>query len=314
MALSTDQLAALRDLTRTGVLSAEQEGAVRAALGGSAKAKGGISQLLVELLGYVGGGLLLGGAALLLGTSWEDLSRVGRVALSGIATVVLVAGGLVIGGGPSAVRTLTRQRERVVATLFALAAATSAVTAGLAVTDHDFAIGSTAGLVAAVAGYVVVPMAIGHLAASAAGVCAVGAWTGELVADTPLAIGVGLFVLGAVWFVVALLGVLRPVPLGLGIGATIALFGAQQPLGDSDTAVWAYALSAAVALVSFVAYLRSRTTVLLVAGVVATTVVVPEAVWDWTDGAVSGGGLLLVAGAALLAASGLGVRLRARTR
>jgi hypothetical protein len=80
-------------------------------------------------------------------------------------------------------------------------------------------------------------------------------------------------------------------------------------LGDSDTVVWAYALSAAVALVAFAAYLRSRTTVLLVAGVVATTVVVPEAVWDWTDGAVSGGGLLLVAGAALVANSGLGVRL-----
>ncbi|HEX6343258.1 hypothetical protein [Umezawaea sp.] len=116
------------------------------------------------------------------------------------------------------------------------------------------------------------------------------------------------------WFAVALLGVLRPVPLGFGIGVAIALFGAQQLLGGSDTVAWAYALSAAVAPVSFAAYPRSRTTVLLVAGVVATTSVVPEAVWDWTDGAVSGGGLLLAAGAAPLAASGLGVRLRARTR
>ncbi|WP_093588668.1 hypothetical protein [Lentzea waywayandensis] len=49
-----------------------------------------------------------------------------------------------------------------------------------------------------------------------------------------------------------------------------------------------------------------HSTVLLVAGVVATTVVVPEVVWDLTDGAVGGGVLPLVAGAVLLAAS-LGV-------
>ncbi|MDX8141446.1 hypothetical protein OG205_09810 [Lentzea sp. NBC_00516] len=54
-------------------------------------------------------------------------------------------------------------------------------------------------------------------------------------------------------------------------------------------------------------------TILLVAGVVATTADVPEVVWDLTDGAVGGGVLLLVAGAVLLATS-LGSTWLRRTR
>ncbi len=90
----------------------------------------------------------------------------------------------------------------------------------------------------------------------------------------------------------------------------MALFGAQYPLAGSGTAVVAYALTGALAIASFAAYLRAYRIVLLVTGVVASTIVVPEAVWDWTDGAVSGGALLLVAGAVLLVASGAGLRLR----
>jgi hypothetical protein len=46
------------------------------------------------------------------------------------------------------------------------------------------------------------------------------------------------------------------------------------------------------------------------AGVLAMTLVVPEALHDWTDGSVSAAGSLLVAGLTLLAASAIGLRLR----
>jgi hypothetical protein len=105
--------------------------------------------------------------------------------------------------------------------------------------------------------------------------------------------------------------VLRPAQLALAVGAATALFGAQQLLAGH--APVAYALTGCLALVCFVTYFGMRSTVLLVAGVVATTIVVPEVVWDLTDGAVGGGVLLLVAGAVLLATS-LGSTWMRRTR
>ena len=52
---------------------------------------------------------------------------------------------------------------------------------------------------------------------------------------------------------------------------------------------------------------------LLVAGVVAATLVVPEIVADVSGGAVEGAMILLVGGAALVAASAIGLRLRRAT-
>ncbi|NUT92280.1 MAG: DUF2157 domain-containing protein, partial [Saccharothrix sp.] len=85
--------AALRRLTEAGVISAEQEQAVRVALDGPAGASSRTGRL-VEIGGYVGGGLLLGGAVLLVATAWEDLPRAGRLTLLVAATVVLVAAGV----------------------------------------------------------------------------------------------------------------------------------------------------------------------------------------------------------------------------
>ncbi|GLZ27938.1 hypothetical protein Lesp02_01280 [Lentzea sp. NBRC 105346] len=310
MPLNAHQQAALRDLTTRGVLSADQELAVREALEEPGVAP---RHRIVELLGYLGGGLLLGGAALLLGTSWEDLSRTAKVALLGTTTVVLVVAGLLIAGGPARVRTLTHQRGRVVSTLFALAAATAAFTGGVAYEDHEAVVGGTTGLVVAIAGYVVLPTVIAYLAVAATAAFATGAWVTDFVAETPVAVGIALFTLGVLGMGLAIAGVLRPVPLAIAIGGVVALFGAQQPLAGSDTAALTYSLTAALAVGCFAAYFRFHSIVLLVAGVVATTIAVPEAVWDWTDGVVGGGALLLVAGAVLLAASGIGMRLR-RTR
>jgi hypothetical protein len=309
MALNVRQQAALRELTARGVLTHDQEAAVREALDEAAAPKGSANRL-VEMLGYVGGGLLLGGAALLFATSWEDLSKIAKVVLLGAATLTLVAAGLAIAGGPSEVGRLTHQRRRVVSTLFALASGTTAFTAGVSVNSHEFVAGSAAGLVVAVAAHAMVPTAITLLAVAATSVSTTGASVVEFVSERPLTMGFALFALGVIGACLALAGVLRPVPLALAAGAAVALFGAQHPLAGSDTAVVAYALTGALAIASFAAYLRAHQIVLLVTGVVATTIVVPEAVWDWTDGAVSGGALLLVAGAVLLVASGVGLRLR----
>lgn len=307
--LSTEQLSSLRELVRSGVLTEEQEQAVEAALHQPAQETR--PQRLIEIVGYVGGGLLLGGAALLASTSWENLDRVGKIGLTSIATLVLLVAGVLIGGGPAALRLVTGARRRIVGTLFALASGTAAYCGGAAVDLDELFVGGLAGLVVAVVTYVVVPTAPGLLASGFFSALVVGDFAGEQFDGPPLAVGLALFGLGAVWFGLATTGVLKSLrQLGLAIAAAIGLVGAQVPMMDDWSMAWAYVLTAVLAAVSFVSYLREHSIVLLVAGVVATTIVVPEAVSDWTGGTVSGGGLVLVAGFVLLAASGLGMALR----
>ena len=62
MAMTARQSEALRDLTTRGVLSADQESAVRAALEDTG-APPRVADRVAELAAYVGGGLVLGGAA-----------------------------------------------------------------------------------------------------------------------------------------------------------------------------------------------------------------------------------------------------------
>lgn len=58
---------------------------------------------LAELAGYAGGGLMFGGAALLVATSWTELARPGRIALLNVATAGRT--GTVAGPGDAGRRT-----------------------------------------------------------------------------------------------------------------------------------------------------------------------------------------------------------------
>jgi len=310
MAVTARQKQALHALTAQGTLSAEQEEAVVAALEDTG-APLRIGDRLAEVAAYLGGGLVLGGAALVLGVSWEDLTRLARVGVLGAATAGLVVAAFVVAGGISAVRSVAHRRRRVVSTLFSLAVVTAAFTAVTTASSHQVVVGTTTGLLVAIAAYALVTTALGYLVLAAGAILAVIAWITELVPDSALPSGVALFVLGLAGLFLSLVDVLRPAQLALAAGAATALFGAQQPLGGD--APIAYALTACLAFVCFVIYFGVHSTVLLVAGVVATTIVVPELVWDLTDGAVGGGVLLLVAGAVLLATS-LGARWMRRTR
>jgi hypothetical protein len=75
---------------------------------------------------------------------------------------------------------------------------------------------------------------------------------------------------------------------------------------------WTYVITLGVAVACLALYRTQRRLVLLLAGVVGVTVAVPEAVWDVTNGAGGAAVILLVGGAVLLAASGLGMRVHRR--
>jgi hypothetical protein len=160
----------------------------------------------------------------------------------------------------------------------------------------------------------------GQPAAPASRTTATGQWAGvvQQAAATPArqrrVAQHGRSLAGVGWIALAAADVARPRAAGLGVGAVLAIIGAQQPLAEPGAHGWAYALTTGVALVCFALSRWQREIVLLAAGVIGVAIAAPEAVWDWTDGAAGGAVILLVAGGALIAASAVGLGLwRART-
>jgi hypothetical protein len=98
----------------------------------------------------------------------------------------------------------------------------------------------------------------------------------------------------------------------IAIAVTYGLFGAQTVVvGDSGAEnLLGYALTALVAGICFTVYARIREWVVLAGGVVGATLVVPEFMYDVTDGALGPSGVMLVAGVTLLAGSLAGLRIR----
>ena len=331
--LAQGQRAALRGLVERGVLSDEQLHEVLAAVEGSAAGPGhagaGAGQSgagpagtgsertgLWEVLGYVGGALVLGGASLLVGMSWANLGQDARVGLLAAAAVVLLAAGVLMGGGPRGVRARAGQasspRARIVAVLFALGSAAAAMTVSTALDSYEGVAATATGFVVALLGYLALPSLPGLLATGGFSVGVVLAVDSQWFSSSTPSVTVGLLVLGALWAALALTGRLVEESFGLAGAAAIALAGAQVPVG-SQNPWWGYCLTALIALACFAGYLRHRTVVLLAFGVLGITVAVPEAVWHWARGALSGPLTVLVVGLAFLAASGIGLLLR-RTR
>ncbi|MEU4512925.1 hypothetical protein AB0G05_25810 [Nonomuraea wenchangensis] len=208
-------------------------------------------------------------------------------------------------------------RRRIGGVALALAAVTGSLTAAelaAAVNGRQLMAAAVTGLVLAVAGYVALPG--GPCAVAAAGFAALTteAVAGELTGYGSMAVGLTLVGTGVAWTALVMAGVIGQRRLGLGLGAAVALFGAQHGLGTGDSLTWSYVTTLAVAVACLVLYRWERAWVLLVAGVAGLTLAVPEAVWDWTDGAVGGSLALMIAGLVLVASSVLGLRLHRASR
>ncbi|MEV4648579.1 hypothetical protein [Saccharopolyspora sp. NPDC049357] len=313
--LSPEQRARLERLGERGVLSREQVAAVLDELDIERGAPWGSRTAVWEVLGYIGGALVLAGAVLLVGMYWEDLAVPARVALLVAATLALVGAGLVIAGGPRALRAFGEAdpsaRSRIVSALFALASCTAALAVGSGVDVLESVAASVTGLLVALLGYVVVGGLPVLLATIGFSVGVVMAAVAEWFDSSSPATTTGLVALGAVWTALSALRVMghrRPV---LGAGVLIALAGAQYAVGVDPSWV-GYGLTLLIGLLCFGGYLVERAVVLLALGVLAVTVAVPEAIWDWTDGALGGPVAVLLVGAVFLTASALGLRLRKR--
>lgn len=330
---------ALGRLVEQGVITRGQADAVAAALEANERRPGAKGRW-AEVLGYVGGGLVLAAVVTFMATAWDVLDTGARITLLAVVAAVLAAAGFGMAGGAALLRRTAETapvRRRIGGALFALAALSAAFAAAEAA-EEALSPGfvpsaptwaSAAGLVLAAAAYALLRSAPGLVAAWGMSAFLVGFGVQEVVHEfvgpdsgsgfsstgwqtASSAAGAGLLVLGAVGVALAAMGVLREQGTAVGLGAVTAYAGAlmlQTPANHVAE------LAVAAALFALFALWRSAERgpgSALVFGVLAATVAVPRLVWELTDGEVSAAGVLLVAGAVLLVASAVGIRLRHR--
>ncbi len=315
--LTQAQNEALDRLVAGGALSTEQDRAVRTAFARAAPVRRVPSGWLVEVAGYLGGALLLAAAGLFLSASWDTMTRPVRGWLLVGFAVAFVVAAVVVAGGPVAVRQLADGhlpvRRRLVGLLLALACVPAGWAAGIAVDTHAGTLGASIAFAVALAGFLVLPTVSGVVATVGA------SWLALMTVFTdwsltPLTLAWLSIGLGALWCALGLTGLVRPRPLVLALGLAIAVIGAQATLGQFGAQAWAYALTAGVSIACFLLYRWVPDVVLLAGGILAATIVVPEAVSDLTNGALGGSAILLTAGVVLLALSAVGLHLRATDR
>ncbi len=281
--------------------------------------------MLPEVGGYVGGAFVFAAALVLLGPRWDTIPRALQITLLAIPAALLIAAALVIaltapdGWAPRA-GAVPAARRRVVAVLLVvgavLGAGAAAVIAGPDAADRAAFPTAAALLLGA---YTFCRTIVTHLALLLSSVLTVAtwiAWAAHQLAEIEnpsVAIGVGLTLLGLGWLIASVTGLLDERAVGV-IAACAVIFAAAQILangGESTAAAAAgYLLLVLLAVGGLLGYVRTRMVGLLVVGVAALATVVPQAVLDFTNGAIGAGGALLLVGLSIIGASVLGFRLR----
>lgn len=325
--------AVLERLVAAGRLSRDQAAEVRTDYADAARATPAPAGhgapawrvVLPEVGGYIGGAFVVAAALVLLGPRWDTLSRPLQISVLMVPGLLLVIAAVVLamttpGGWRPRAATRPAPRRRVVAVLLVVAAVliagAAAVLAGPDLADRAMTATAT---ILLLGGYAFCPTVVTHLALLLCGVLTVGTWTAWTVqqltdSENPsVAIGVAMALLAGGWLIASVGGLLAERAVGV-LGACAVAFGAAEilALGGESTpaAVAGYLLLGLLAVGGLVGYVRTRMIGLLVVGVVALAVVIPQAVLDFTDGAIGAGGALLLVGLSIIGASVLGFRLR----
>ncbi len=281
--------------------------------------------MLPEIGGYIGGVFVIAATAVLVGPYWETIPRLLQVLLFAVPAALLFAAAVLIalaapgGWNPRAGRVPTARRRVVAVLLIAGAVLGGGAAAVLADTGAADRVAFAGASVLLLAAYAFCRTALIQLAALLSCVFAVESWTawaahqltGTLNPSVP--IGAALCGLAVVWYAASVVGLIEERRLAL-VAACAVVFAAAEILaigGESPGAVAAgYLLLALLAAGGLVGYLRTGLTGLLVVGVVALATVVPQAILEYTNGALGAGGALLVVGLSIIGASVLGFRLR----
>ena len=291
------------------------------ALTGQAASSSTRRNRFAELAGYLGGALVVAAAGIFFSTEWGNLSEGERVVLLAGNALLLALSGAALAftsGGLTALRTDGGAvRRRLAGLLLTGSAVVAAGAVGLEVSrsmssenSTNLLIGSLTMMLLSAGGYLVAPTVVGQLGTAVGAFMSVP-WALDVAAEIePVAFGLIVVGLGLGWLALAERGVWRELASARLIGCVLALVGAQIPVFDYEHRWLAYVTMAVVAGAAFAAYVVRPSWPYLAAGVIGVTVSVPEALVDWTDGSLGAAGGLLVAGATLLGASLVGLRLR----
>ena len=343
MAEETDRIvdalvsAGLVDATRRDEAAGVLAGLPTASGPGSAPAVGaetgpapGLRSKLGEIAGYAGAALVVAAGVVFLAQEWSSFSDTERVAwISGMAIVLALAGAITsfVGTGFPGLREESGAvRRRLAGTLYTGTAITAALAVGLEVEHIRSARGGMFGdnwsMIAALAtlvvvgirGYLAAPTVLGLLPI-AVGSFTVIPTTLELFnfqgsATFPVTMSLLEIAVALLWWGLSEIDVVQPRQGGLAIAMLIGLIGAQMPVMSGERPTLGYLLTALVAVGAFVGYAARPAWAYLGAGVIAVTLVVPEALNHWTSGSLGTAGSVLLAGIALLGASLLSFRLR----
>jgi hypothetical protein len=270
--------------------------------------------------GYVGASFVFAAAVAVTGPNWDRLSEATQVGLLlGPAILMLAAAAAVAGSAPGGWTPRARHRgrgarRRLISTLAVLAAfLTAGAGAVLADGPEQFAVTSLLALAVCTAGYVACRTVLLHLAMAVAALSAVYGVYDWATDYSPESIVQGMLVvaLGAAWAGAAFAGVLSERILGLVSGGVISFVGAETLVGEGGEtgSALGYVVMGLVAVGGFGGYVAVREAPLLVVGTLALAILVPQAVVDYSDGALGAAGALLVTGLSIVAASVLGLYL-----
>jgi hypothetical protein len=281
----------------------------------------GLRRHAAEIAGYLGAAFVALSAVVFLSATWESYSQTTRTALlAGVALLAATIAVVVLRGRSSSVEG-HETRRRLAGTLMVASGLAAGLAVGLVVDDPgDVAelvgLAPLTALVVCAVGYWMAPTAIGQLGMLAAAVATVMSTAQARMEENLVVGGLVVVAIGVTWAVLEHRGLLRERTLALSIAGLTALAGAQIVLVAAEdatgTRVLAYLLTAAVAAACLAGYASRQAWPLLVTGVLATAIVVPQVLSEWLEDSIGVPGLLLVTGLTLLGASLVGLRLARR--
>ncbi|SHN45614.1 hypothetical protein [Cryptosporangium aurantiacum] len=325
---------ALTDLVRDGVLSPGQADAVAhrlsplwatptaltaATLAAHSHGENRTRTRIVEIAGYVGGAMVLGGAATIVVPTWGSFPPVARFLLAMVATIVLAAGAVAARFARLGDDTLA-VRMRLASVLGALASGAVATAAAVPASDSaEVLAGTVAALLLAVPGYALFRGAPLLFTGWLAGALLIGDLLDRAGIDDILPWGIAYAVFGAFWMLLAI--PLRVSPIrepgvaallgGLtGLGAAEAITTDSLPDDGPLLAIVGLIVGVAFAAGCFGLYLATRRWPALVPAVLIALVVPATALAQILGSLLAAGFAVAVVGLLLLVAGGIALMSR----
>ena len=251
---------------------------------------------VLDVLGYVGGALLLGALIFIGFTLWGDLSRAGRTALAIASFVAPVAGGAVL--------ERSRTRRGLARVLLALGCFAAGFACFVIIDDQDLMISAGVVVVAAVAGLLTLRSAAFYLPGWAGAMGFVPAFVQNGL-GLPEGDALGYWIAGG-FLLVGMALVVAGIFLGRKVAWTLAgLSGwaSTVPLVSFDHSYLALAVATLVAGALFVGVVRLKTYTFAIVGCLIVLSMWPVALYQILDSALGVALGLVAAGCVLIASA-----------